>query len=91
MTDLARALSLVMDRVVIDHTGISGTFDVDLTFLPDDTTAAMPPPPPGMSAPLEMKTPGILAALQEQLGLRLASTKGPVEVLVVDHAERPPQ
>jgi uncharacterized protein (TIGR03435 family) len=89
MAELARSLSLVMDRTVIDRTGLTALSDIQLTFLPDDSTAAMPPPPPGAVPALEMKAPSILTALQEQLGLRLESTKGPVEVIVIDHAERP--
>jgi len=89
MAELARSLSLVMDRTVIDRTGFTGLSDIQLSFLPDDSTAAMPPPPPGAVPALEMRAPSILTALQEQLGLRLESTKGPVEVIVIDHAERP--
>jgi uncharacterized protein (TIGR03435 family) len=89
MAELARSLSLVMDRTVIDRTGFTGLSDIRLSFLPDDSTAAMPPPPPGAAPALEMKAPSILTALQEQLGLRLESTRGPVEVIVVDRAERP--
>jgi uncharacterized protein (TIGR03435 family) len=58
-----------------------------LDFLPDETTPALPAPPPG--APLDSSSPSILTAIQEQLGLRLESSKGPVEVIVVDHVERP--
>ena len=89
ISELARTLSLVMDRTVIDRTGFGGLFDVQMTFLPDDSTPAMPPPPPDVAAALESKTPSILSALQEQLGLKLESTRGPVEVIVIDHAERP--
>jgi uncharacterized protein (TIGR03435 family) len=89
MAELARSLSLVMDRTVIDRTGFTGLSDIQLSFLPDESTAAMPPPPPGATSALEMKVPSIPTALQEQLGLRLESTKGPVEVIVIDHAERP--
>jgi len=89
MAELARSLSLVMNRTVIDRTGFGGLSDIQLSFLPDDSTAAMPPPPPEAAPALEMKAPSILTALQEQLGLRLESTRGPVEVIVVDHAQRP--
>jgi uncharacterized protein (TIGR03435 family) len=89
MAEFARTLSLVTSRTVIDRTGFGGLFDVQMTFLPDDSTPAMPPPPPDVAAALESKTPSILSALQEQLGLKLESTRGPVEVIVVDHAERP--
>ncbi len=89
MAELARSLSMVMDRTVIDRTGFTGLSDIQLSFLPDDSTAVMPPPPPGAASALEMRVPSILTALQEQLGLKLESTRGPVEVIVVDHAERP--
>ena len=85
MPELARKLSLMLDRSVIDKTGFTGLFDLQLDFVPDETTPAMPPPPPdsgisGLSIP---------QALRQQLGLQLESAKGPVEVIVVDHAERP--
>jgi uncharacterized protein (TIGR03435 family) len=89
IAELARSLSLVMDRTVIDRTGFTGLSDIQLSFLPDESTAAMSPPPPGATSALEMTVPSISTALQEQLGLRLESTKGPVEVIVIDHAERP--
>lgn len=85
MPELARKLSLILDRSVIDKTGFTGLFDLQLDFVADETTPAMPPPPPGS----DMPGPSISQALQQQLGLRLESTKGPVEVIVVDHAERP--
>jgi uncharacterized protein (TIGR03435 family) len=81
---------MVLDRTVIDKTGFTGLFDFRLDFLPDETTAALPPPPPdAASASLDSRNPSILTALQEQLGLRLESTKGPVDVIVIDHVERP--
>jgi uncharacterized protein (TIGR03435 family) len=86
MAEFVRVLSRVLGRSVMDRTGFSGLFDVKLDFLPDDTTAGLPPPPPG--AILDSATPSIFSAVQ-QLGLRLESTKGPVEVLVIDHVERP--
>jgi uncharacterized protein (TIGR03435 family) len=85
MPELARALSLALGRVVIDRTGFAERFDIQLEFLPDETTPAIPPPPPGSAA----SGPSIVQALQQQLGLRLESTKGPVEMVVVDQAERP--
>ena len=89
MAEFARTLSMVTGRTVIDRTGFGGLFDLQMTFLPDDRTPAMPPPPPDVAAALESRTPSILSALQEQLGLKLESARGPVEVIVVDHAERP--
>jgi uncharacterized protein (TIGR03435 family) len=88
MPEFIRVLSMVLGRSVVDKTGFAGLFDVRLDFLPDEISAALPPPPPGGS-PLDSRSPSILIALQEQLGLRIESTKGPVDVLVIDHVERP--
>jgi uncharacterized protein (TIGR03435 family) len=87
MTEFARVLSRVLGRTVTNQTGFSGIFDVTLDFLPDDTTAGLPPPPPG-AVPFAVASPSIFSAVQE-LGLRLESTKAPVEVLVIDRVERP--
>ena len=89
MQELVRMLSMALDHPVIDRTGFTGLFDLQLTFLPDETTAAMPAPPPGAMPPAEDRPPFILSAVQEQLGLKLEATRGPVQVLVIDRAERP--
>jgi uncharacterized protein (TIGR03435 family) len=90
MAELVRVLSMVLDRAVVDKTGFTRLFDVQLHFQPDETTAALPPPPPDdTGAPLDARSPSIVTALPEQLGLRLESAKGPVEVIVVDRIERP--
>lgn len=74
-----------LDRPVVDKTGLAGRYDFDLEFTPDESQfGGMLGRPPG-DAPL----PGLFAALQQQLGLRLEATRGPVDVLVVDRAERP--
>jgi uncharacterized protein (TIGR03435 family) len=87
MADLAGGLSDLLERVVVDKTGITGMFHLYLTFTPDDSTIRLPdlpgaPPPP-------VDGPNVFTALQEQLGLKLESGRGPVEVLVIDHVERP--
>jgi bla regulator protein blaR1 len=72
-------------RSVTDKTGIAGDFDFTLDWTPDDAA-------PGASADAATaigQFPSFLTALQEQLGLRLEQQKGPVEILVIDHAERP--
>ena len=84
MAELVRALSGMLGRTVTDQTGFSGVFDINLDFRADDTIAGFPLPP----VPVETASPSIFNAVQ-QLGLRLESTKGPVEVLVIDHVERP--
>jgi uncharacterized protein (TIGR03435 family) len=67
-------------RVVVDRTELTGPFDVSLRW--DPSTTPMGPSP--SSAP---ELPSFFTALQEQLGLKLESTTGPVEVLVIDHVE----
>jgi uncharacterized protein (TIGR03435 family) len=87
MPEFVRVLSRVLGRKVIDQTMFAGVFDVTLDFSSEDTAGALPPPPPG-AIPLEKASPSIFSAVQ-QLGLRLESGRGPVEVLVIDHVERP--
>lgn len=90
--DLARQLSLGLGRPVLDRTGLQGRYDFTLewTPAPGEFTAAaigLPPraePPP----PADPNRPSIFSALEEQLGLRLKSTKAPVEILVIDRVER---
>ncbi len=89
MAEFVRTLAMVMGHPVIDHTGFTGEFDIYLTFTPDESLEGLPPGPPGVSLPNDITKPNIFAALQDQLGLKLTSSKGPVEVLVIDHVERP--
>jgi uncharacterized protein (TIGR03435 family) len=81
MADLVTALTRLTGRTVVDETGIKGAFTVRLTFSPDIGVAADP------SA--DAAGPSIFTAVQEQLGLKLESSRGPVEALVIDHVERP--
>lgn len=93
MTQLASNLASRVSRVVADRTGLSGDFDINLEWMPDQFQGAgplgalpgAPPPPP----PADTTGPSIFTALQEQLGLKLESTKGPVDVLVIDRVEQP--
>ena len=72
-----------VDRPVFDRTGLTGTFDLSLEWsLEPDSAQPLGPPP-------ESTGPTFLRALQEQLGLKLTSTTGPVDVLVIDHVEHP--
>jgi len=87
MADLARNLSNAAGRVTVDTTGLAGGFDLELEFTPDQ----LPPEgtlPPGMPRP-PVDGPSLFAALQEQLGLKLESQRGPVDVLVIDSVEPP--
>ncbi len=91
MADLARELTSVLDRPVLDKTGFTGEFDLDLSFTPDATLVGFLGllAPGGSRLPAEPNSANIFAALEEQLGLKLVPARGPVEVLVIDHAERP--
>jgi len=88
---LAGLLGMVLDRPVIDKTGIASYFEIHLVFSPDDFAQPRPvTAEPGASAAVRgQDAPGIFQAIQDQLGLRLLPAKGPVDVLVVDHVERP--
>jgi uncharacterized protein (TIGR03435 family) len=89
---LAKVLGNIMDRPIAEKTGFKGTFDIDVGFTPDQLLAGLPNLPPGDSANAAASSDAagtsIFAALQ-QLGLKLESTKGPVEVLIIDHVEKP--
>jgi uncharacterized protein (TIGR03435 family) len=74
-------LSNFVNRPVIDRTGLTGSFDLDLTYTPELQT----PRPFGVPS----DGPSIFTALQEQLALKLDSQRGPVDVFVIDRAERP--
>jgi uncharacterized protein (TIGR03435 family) len=81
MPRLASLLAPRVGRVVVDATALSDAFDIELDWMPDQ--------PQAVNDGQANDAPSLFTALQEQLGLRLESTRGPVDVLVVDHAERP--
>lgn len=81
----------VVDRPVIDQTGLKGRFDFQLQWTPDSPQAAAvrgPGEPPTPPAGADTQ-PDLFTALQEQLGLKLASTKAEIDVLVIDRVEKP--
>jgi uncharacterized protein (TIGR03435 family) len=84
--NLSRTYVSLLGRNVIDRTGLTGGYDVHLKWAMDSLSA-----PAGLNTapPSDVTGPSIFTALQEQLGLKLESAKGPVEVLVIDHIERP--
>jgi uncharacterized protein (TIGR03435 family) len=90
MPAFAKQLSLILGKEVIDQTGFTGRFALHLEFAMDDVLAGLPNPArldgPGQGG---NDRPSIRTALQEQLGLKLEASKGPVDVLVIDHVERP--
>ena len=85
MKDAARNLSIAAGRNVVDKTGLTGAFDLDLTWKPDVPAGA----PEAAGNASSDDAPSLFTALQEQLGLRLDAQRGPVEVLVIDSAEHP--
>jgi uncharacterized protein (TIGR03435 family) len=93
MALLATLLSRFERQLVIDMTGLTGAFKVELQWTPDfvRNRATQDGPAPLLNGqPVDPNGPSLYTALQEQLGLRLESRRGPVDVLVVDHAERVP-
>jgi uncharacterized protein (TIGR03435 family) len=78
MGSFASTLEGQVHRTVIDKTGLEGSYDLTLKWSPDDATSTQTD-----------SAPAIFTALQEQLGLKLQPAKGPVQTLVVDHAEMP--
>ncbi len=78
MTEFAEFLQLMGDRPVVDQTNLSGRYDFSLLWTPDVVR----------DAPTDT-APGLFTAVQEQLGLKLAATRGVIEVLVIDAVTRP--
>ncbi len=87
---LSGHLSGVNNRVIIDKTGLSGTYDVHLQW-ERDPPANAPGDQPAQPAPAGLHAPSLFDAMEKQLGLRLESGRGPVEYLVVDRVEKPSQ
>lgn len=80
VNSLTRVLSNELGRIVVDKTNLTGAYDLILNWTPDTGS------PEGET---DTSAPSIFTAIQEQLGLKLESVKGPVPVLIVDHAEMP--
>jgi uncharacterized protein (TIGR03435 family) len=96
MADIARGgFEPIMGRKVVDQTGLSGYFDLDLEYMPavppgPPPTPLPPPVPPEQGGrPAPSIGPAFFTAVQEQLGLNLISETGPVDLVVIDNVERP--
>jgi uncharacterized protein (TIGR03435 family) len=86
MTDLTGYMQLVvLDRPVADRTGVAGRFDFQFTFTPDDSQFNGHSPLPSGTG----SAPGLYEAFQRQLGLRLSAGKIAIEVIAIDHIEKP--
>ena len=88
ISSLVTFLPQLMDRQVIDRTGLTSIYDLTLKWMPEPVPSALglapvPLPPPDPDAP------NIFTAVQEQLGLKLEPGRGPVEVIVIDRLEKP--
>jgi uncharacterized protein (TIGR03435 family) len=87
LSQFVGGLAGLVGRVVVDRTGLSGNWDFELSF------AAEPPAvplPPGVVLPaVDPNAPSLFTAIQEQLGLKLEATKGPVDILVIDSVQQP--
>ena len=91
---LAFQLSVQLGRTVIDKTGLTGEYDFTLVWSPEPgqgglEAIGLPPDPNLPPPPTDLNRPSIFNAVQEQLGLRLESQKGPVEMIIIDSAEKP--
>jgi uncharacterized protein (TIGR03435 family) len=82
-SNLCDYLSSRLHRKVVDKTGLTGKYDFTLQWSPDEAAGE------SATATGASQLPSIFTALQEQLGLKLESTKGPVDVIVVDKVEMP--
>jgi uncharacterized protein (TIGR03435 family) len=92
VANLITFLSNQLGRTVLDRTGLVGKFDFDLKWTPDQTAGSVMPRADGQQStmpPPDVSGPSIYTALQEHLGLKLEATKGPEQVLVIDHVEQP--
>ena len=90
----AEVLSRHVGRLVVNQTGLKGLYDFKLQWTPDEGQGQMMALPGGgpsrdAAPPPDASGPSIFTALQEQLGLKLESQKGPVDTLVIDHVEKP--
>jgi uncharacterized protein (TIGR03435 family) len=86
MADFASVLQrAILDRPVVDKTGLTGRYDFNLEWAPDESQFSGDVG----AAPSDTPVPPFFTAVQQQLGLRLEATRGPIETIVVDHAERP--
>ncbi len=85
MENLASALNNIVDRTIVDKTGLAGAFELELSWTPD--AVQMMPATPGEQT--DIAGPSLFTALQEQLGLKLSPERDQAEVLVIDRVDRP--
>jgi uncharacterized protein (TIGR03435 family) len=81
LSEFAENLSGILGRTVVDKTGLSGKFNLQIEWSPDATDSG--------SAGSESPGPSLFTAIQEQMGLRLESQRGQVDLLIIDGAQKP--
>jgi uncharacterized protein (TIGR03435 family) len=90
---LAHSLSPQLGHTVVDKTGLSGKYDYTLQWTPDEGMSPMPGGagvgPPHEDNAVQAGGPSLFTAVEEQLGLKIESTKGQVDVIVIDHLDLP--
>jgi len=84
---IAPLLSMRLQRTVIDRTGLTGPWDLTLTYTPEPSQIAPGAVTPGTPLAVDPNAPSIFTAVQEQLGLKLESVRAPVEVLVLERVQ----
>lgn len=93
LTELVQALASYLGRAVVDNTGLTGNYNFTLQWTTDDAQMQAPSGAAASGTPTTSSADPTAAflftAIQQQLGLKLESGKGPVEVFVIDHVERP--
>ena len=89
LSQITAVLQNSLDKPVVDQSGLSEKYDFTVTFTPDPAQAALLGGPPRPVADNPDAAPDLFAAFQQQLGLKLESTKAPVDVMVIDKVERP--
>ena len=79
----------VMDKPVVDHTGLTDRYDFTFKWTPDDSQFVQFRGSSPLPAPRDDAPPSLYTAAQEQLGLKFEATKAPDDVIVIDHVEKP--
>ena len=89
MSQVTAVLQNFLDQPVVDQSGLSEKYDFTLTFTLDSAQAARLNGLPAPAADNPDAAPDVFTAFQQQLGLKLESTKAPVDVMVIDKVEKP--
>jgi len=89
LSGLVDTLSRELHRTIVDKTGLTGKYDITLQIPREEHNAPGDDPTGSASPPPDASGPTLFTIVEEELGLKLNSTKGPVKTLVIDHIERP--